>query len=144
MTRLFRAYTVRENYKGRDTVIVDWFCSKRETPAVEYENLVENYGELGEDERARAHKLIDHFLTESEIKELDRYMDGNFGFEVKSKPLNLPFKDGRKIPNFAAPPTPADEGDYFDLSSNQGYDLSVPISGFYDLSEPPNLISYMN
>lgn len=143
MTKLYRAYTVRENYKGRDSVIVDWFCSERKEPVTAYGELIENYGDLDEKERERAEKLIDHFLTGQEVDGLQRYMRKYFGFEVKSREVEIPFKNGRKIYNFSEPSDPSHEGEYFDLAKNEDYDLDVPIKGFVDLSEPPNLISYI-
>lgn len=144
MVEIVRAYTVRENYKGRDSVIVDWFCRERETPVAPYEALVGNYGELSYTERERAEELVDHFLTGEEAEQLRRYMDRKFGFDVKMKTMETPFADGRKIPRFAEPPEPSAEGEYLDLSASDDYDLSVPIMGYFDLSEPPNLVSHMS
>ncbi|MGK7345833.1 MAG: hypothetical protein ACNS63_08485 [Candidatus Nitrospinota bacterium M3_3B_026] len=144
MVEIVRAYTARENYKGRDAVIVDWFCRGRETPVAPYETLIGNYDELSYTERERAEELVDHFLTAEEAEQLRRYMDRKFGFEVKVKKMETPFADGRKIPRFAEPPEPSAEGEYLDLSASDDYDLSVPIMGYFDLSEPPNLVSHMS
>lgn len=141
MINLFRAYTVRESYKDRDSVIVDWFCSSRETPVAPYEELILNYTDLGADERARARKLTDNFLTEREITELKNLIENGTGFDVRKTVVKTPFEDGRKIPNFSESANKGDDGDYFHLSEKQGYNLSAPISGYADLSEPPNLFS---
>ncbi len=141
MIKLFRAYSVRENYKNRDSVIVDWFCHEREKPAVTYEAVISNYNELDDDERIRARKLVDNFLTESEVSELKEYIESGSGFDVRVSENKIPFEDGRKIPNFTEPSSPAGEGDYFHLQNKDGYNLSVPISGFADLSEPPSIVA---
>jgi len=144
MVKLFRAFTARENYKNRDCVIVDWFCRERSEPVAHCRALVKNYHEMGEEERAEAQKRIDSFLTERELVALKEFIKNRFGFEVKSKELELPFENGGAIPNFAAPPTPESEGEYFDLHVTGEYGISVPICGFIDLSEPPNLISALD
>ncbi len=141
MVTLYRVFSIRENYKNRDSVVVDWFCSKRAKAVAPYESLIENYHDLHQAEREEAKKRIDHFLTGAEVDELKSYMDRNYGFEVRRKEIDLPVSDGNKIPFFAGSPEPSAKGDYFHLSSNEKYDLSLPISGYYDLSEPPNLIS---
>jgi len=139
--KLFRAYTVRENYKDRDSVIVDWYCEKRAEPVAPYETLIANYDELDDDEKRRARTLVNRFLTGPEVRELAAFMMAQSGFSVHSREAPLPFADGRKIPDIAAPAAPGAEGDTLRLSQSAGYDLSVPISGFCDLSEPPNLVS---
>lgn len=144
MTKLFRVYSVRENYKDRDTVVVDWFCFKREKPAVSYEAIIANYDELNDEERSRACGLVDNYLTEDEVKELRGYIEFGSGFDIKSTEISTPFEDGRKIHDFSKPVDSELEGDYVHLSGKDGYDLSVPISGFYDLSDPPNLVSSMD
>ena len=141
MRSLFRAYSVRESYKNRDSVVVDWFCLSRERPVAPYDDLILNYNELDDDEQARARKLANNFLTESEIAELKDYIESGTGFDVRTSEVNTPFEDGRKIPNFAEAAKKGDGGDYFHLSEKEGYNLTVPISGFADLSEPPNLFS---
>lgn len=141
MTKLFRAYSVRESYKNRDSVIVDWFCLSRERPVAPYGELILNYNELDDDEQARARKLADNFLTEPEIAELKDYIEAGSGFDVRTSEVKTPFTDGRKIPNFAQQPQEGVDGDYSHLSEKEGYNLTVPISGFADLSEPPNIFS---
>ncbi len=141
MVKLFRAYSIRENYKNRDVVVVDWFCHARDEQGEPYDSYITNYHELGADDLNKACRRIDSFLTEPEIVELKRYMDRKFGFEVRIDELTIPFEDGRKIPNFSSPSAPSDEGEYIDLSEHKDYNLSIPIHGYCDLSEPPNLIS---
>jgi len=141
MTRIYRAYSVRESYKNRDSVIVDWFCFSRDEPVEPYENMILNYNELDDDEQGRARKLANNFLTESEIKELKEYIEAGSGFDVRKSEVKTPFEDGRKIPDFAETARAGVKGDYVDLSKKDGYNLSVPIKGFADLSEPPNLFS---
>ena len=95
MISLFRAYTVRESYKDRDSVIVDWFCLSRETPVAPYEELILNYTDLRADEQARARKLTDNFLTEPEITELKNLIENGTGFDVRMTEVKTPFEDGR-------------------------------------------------
>jgi len=142
MTKLYRTFTVRENYRNRDSVVIDWFCPARHEPAGLYETALDGYGGLGSQERELARKLIDHFLTKTEVDELKRYFRNNYGFDIKTREMRLPFSGVDKIPNFAAPSKPSDDGEYIHLNQNAGYDLSVPVCGFADLSEPPNIVSY--
>ena len=144
MVQLYRVFSIRENYKNRDSVVVDWFCLKREEPVAPYESLIKNYRDMDKAEREEAQKRIDSFLTGSEVDELKSYMDRSYGFEVRKKEIDTPVGNGRKIPFFAGPSSPSDDGDYFHLNAHEGYSLSIPISGYYDLSEPPNLVSSLN
>ncbi len=139
MVQLFRAFSVRENYKGRDSVVIYWFCHEREEPTAPYETLVKNYSALSEDERLLCKRKIDNFLTVSEIKELGVYLDSYFAQDVRSAEVSLPFESSGSIPDISAHTC---EGEYFYLYKNKGYPLAVPVSGFVDLSEPPNLVSY--
>ncbi|HEB71203.1 MAG TPA: hypothetical protein ENI77_01105 [Nitrospirae bacterium] len=141
MTRIYRAYSARENYKNRDSVIVDWFCLSREGPVAPYDELILNYNDLSGGEKARARKLADNFLTEPEIAELKEYIESGTGFDVRISEVKTPFEDGRKIPDYAETAKTDADGDYFHLSEKQGYNLTVPISGFADLGEPPNIFS---
>ncbi len=147
MTKLYRAFVVRENYRNRDSVVIDWFCSTRHEhvghePVGLYETALEGYGDLDTKEQAQARNLIDQFLSEKEVDELKLYFRKHYGFEIKTREMEIPFSGVDKIPNFAAPAKPSDDCEYIHLDQSAGYDLSVPICGFADLSEPPNIVSY--
>lgn len=139
MVQLFRAFGVRENYKGRDSVVIYWFCHERVKSTAPYETLVENYSVLSEDERLLCERKIDNFLTAPEIKELGVYLDSYFAQDVRSAEVALPFKNSGSIPDISAN---ACEGEYFHIYKNKGYPLTIPVTGFVDLSEPANLVSY--
>ena len=142
MIKLYRVYTVRENYKDRDTVIIDWFCPDRPQPAAPRENFINDYHGLNEKKRVRAGKLLDNFLILPEVEELKTYLLNNFGFEAREVEMKTPFRDADCIPDFSGTVLPgAPPGDYVHLHEAEDYDISVPVSGFYDLGEPPNLVS---
>jgi len=140
---LFRAFTVRENYKNRDTVIVDWFCQKRQTPVAQLERLVANLADLDEAQKAEAGRKLDQLLTAQEVDELAIYIRATTGFEVKRAKVTLPLADGRKAPDFSGRAGSA-PGDQVNLPENGDYGLSIPICGFVDLSEPPNTHSMVH
>ena len=140
MIQLYRAYTVRENYKNRDTVIVDWFADGRREPVAPLEDLVANTAGLSAGERAQAAERLNRLLTGAEVDSLAIYIRATTGFEVKRKLMDLPLADGRKAPDFSGRSRPA-PGDYFPIHQADEYDLPLPITGFADLSEPPNTFS---
>jgi hypothetical protein len=137
---LFRAFTVRENYKNRDVVIVDWFADGRRSPVAPLEEMVANLAQLSEAERAWAKERLDRLLTAREADALTQYIRTTTGFEVKRGKIELPLADGGKAPDFSGKSTPG-RGDYFPIHEAEGYTLSIPITGFADLSEPPNTVS---
>ena len=140
MVQLYRAYTVRENYKNRDTVIVDWFADGRKEPVAPIEELVANAAGLTAGERAQAAERLNRLLTGAEVDSLAIYIRSTTGFEVKSKKIDLPLADGRRAPDFSGRSSPA-PGDYFPIHQAEEYNLPVAITGFADLSEPPNTFS---
>ncbi|MDH5638878.1 MAG: hypothetical protein OEZ04_10325 [Nitrospinota bacterium] len=137
---LYRAYTVRENYQDRDSVVVDWFCENREAPVAALELMVGNLAELSAEEKAEAQARLNQLLTSGETDELALYIRAATGFEVKRTKIDLPLPDGRKAPDFSGKSVGV-AGEYFHLHEDGEYNLSVPITGFVDLSEPPNTIS---
>ena len=134
---LFRAYTVRENYQNRDSVMVDWFCELRTSPVAELEALVQNLSSMSAEEQSKARRLLDQLLTATEVEELARYIRTTSGFEVKRTRIPVPIADGRKAPDFSGRDAKM-EGEYFHIHESPGYTLSIPITGFVDLSDPPN------
>lgn len=141
MVRLYRAYTVRQNYKSRDAVIMDWYYPERAEPVAPWEELIANYGELDAEEKKNAGRKADHFLTGEEVEKLSRALMARTGFEVKTKEMETPFPDGRRIPDYTRPLLPDDECEYFHMAADMDGGPGFPVSGFCDLSEPPNLIS---
>jgi len=137
---LYRAYTIRENYQGRDSVVVDWFCEHRDAPVAGLESMAGNLAELDGDEKARAQTRLDQLLTSAEIDQLAVFIRTTSGFEVKRKKIDLPLPDGRKIPDYSGRSAGA-EGEYFHIHEDSRYDLPVRITGFVDLSESPNTVS---
>lgn len=141
MVKLYRAYTVRQNYKSRDAVIVDWYRPERSAPVAPREGIISNYPDMNEEEKKSAGRKVDHFLTGDEVEKLSRALMARTGFEVKTKELEIPFPDGRKIPDYTRPQSPDDECEYYHMDGDEDGGPGFPVSGFCDLSEPPNLVS---
>ncbi|MDH5508939.1 MAG: hypothetical protein OEZ32_01145 [Nitrospinota bacterium] len=137
---LFRVYTVRENYQDRDSVVVDWFCENRKAPVAALELMVENLVDLTAVEKTEAQTRLNQLLTSGETDELAQYIRATTGFEVKRTRIDIPLPDGRKVPDFSGK-SASMEGEYFHIHENSEYNLSIPITGFVDLSEPPNTFS---
>lgn len=137
---LYRAFTIRENYKNRDSVVVDWFCESRQRPVARIEDLVESLPEMDDKERAELQARLDQLLTTAEVDELARYIRATTGFEVKRTRIELPVSDAKKIPDFSGKSS-VQEGEYFHIHESRDYNLSALITGYVDLSEPPNTVS---
>ena len=137
---LYRAFTVRENYKDRDTVVVDWFCDQRTSPVAPLEELVEGAGAMEDERKKELQSLLDQLFTLEETERLAIFMRATSGFEVKKKKIELPIKDANKTPDFSGRSHNI-QGDYFVLEENPEYPLGMKVTGFADLSEPPNIRS---
>ncbi len=136
MKKLYQPYSTVPEYLGHKGVRVYWYCERRPYPLGTYTDLISNYDRLNDHQKPYAQGCVDELLTEAEVAELRRYLllidaiDGpDFVVEEIALPTEaggLPFREHDTKPSGS--PT-----GWVELSENEGYDLSIPICGYYNL-----------
>jgi len=140
MIKLYQAHSTVDNYAGRDRVTFSWFVNKRERPAAPYEELIAGYQELSDDPpKGYAEAFIDELLTEAEVEELRDYLAKRHKTELQIEEVALPLQEA--VAGYGALGVGGGT-DYYMLSEEDGYSLSVPIYGFYDLRLCPSSTSF--
>jgi hypothetical protein len=157
-TKLYRAYSEIDNFLGRDGVRLTWFVPERKTPLeLDYVTLIEDfdaakYARLNADHDAGyglsdkeigflqfcdcAIGFINEHFTEAEAAHLADYLEKTYGVIIQTEEARLPT-------NLQVVPTvecSLSEGvGFFKLpeEDENGYDLPVPVWGFYDLRLNP-------
>ncbi len=144
MVKLYRACSVIDNYHGRDGVTFLWFVVNRDKPVAPYEELIANYQELEQHQDQEQGTLaylegyVNELLTEEEVEELKAYLESRHNTELKLEEVEIPVQDSNLCPLGAMP---AGGGqDFYMLSREEGYSLSVPIWAYYDLRQCPDTI----
>ena len=140
MARLFRAWSVVDNYNGQDQVMFNWFVVGRKIPVDSYEKLIDNYDEK-DDEAWCDQLLVNEFFTEAEIEELKDYLLNYHQVEVQVKKVSLPIRSGGlsyglQLINGA--------NGFYTLADEDGYNLSVSVLGHFNVEEQDssNLLAY--
>lgn len=131
MVRLFRAWSVVDNFYGKDQVIFNWFVVGRPKPIDSYEELIENYDE-SHDEAWCDRLVVDELFTEAEIEELRDYVFNSHKLEVRIEEVSLPVRAGEL--SYGLLLVNGVEG-FYALAEEDGYDLSVSVLGHFDIEE---------
>ena len=74
MIRLFKAYSIYDNFDGHDQVTVSWFCRGRGRPLGSYEKLIEDYLSMLPEHRDMARACVRQFLTMEELEEFRQFL----------------------------------------------------------------------
>lgn len=131
MVRLFRAWSMVDNFMGQEQVRLDWFVAGRSAPPASYEELIRNYD--ADDENASYDEiLVNELLQESEIEELQAYLSNKHQLELQWDEVTLPVKPG--ILSYGLLLISGERG-FYALADEKDYDLSVSILGHYDAKE---------
>lgn len=140
MVRLFRAWSVVDNFRGQEQVIFNWFVVGRQTPVVPYTQLVDNYDE-NDNEAWCDHLLVNELFTESEIKELRTYLLNSHQLEVEAEEVLLPVKSGGL--SYGLLLINGAKG-FYPLADEKDYNLSISVLGHFELEEDAlsELLSY--
>jgi len=96
--KLFRAFSLIESSRllsGQNPdnfVKVDWVCYLRDDPLLPFENLIEDYQNLTETGKAKLwiERRANYLLSESEVNELDKYLEKQYSFSIEVEQVSLP------------------------------------------------------
>ncbi len=145
--KLYRAWSVANNFRGYNGVKIKWYSSHSDQPVVPYESVIFNYENIAsaeeiekrleEDEgyyggysKEMAEDSIGELFTEAEVDELREYLTGDFRNTFQAKLFPLPMKEYQYPYRWHPKGGPMDS---YMLCGEDGYDLSIPIEGLYDL-----------
>jgi hypothetical protein len=140
MIKLYHAWSVVNNFRGYDGVKIKWYCGHRDQPVALYKSVIENYENIAgikdyaEDSefyyREMAEDFVDELLTEAEVDELRKHLTGERRDTFQVSEFPLPVSKDCNAYRYYPMGGPVDS---YMLHQEQGYDLSIPIVGFYDL-----------
>jgi hypothetical protein len=131
MVRLFRAWSVVNNFKGQDRVKFDWFVVGRQIPVGSYEELIENYDE--QDQEAWCDQLLlNELFTEVEIGELKGYLLNNHQLEVQVEEVSLPIKSGGLSHSLQLI---NGVNGFYSLADEEGYNIDISVLGHFEMAE---------
>ena len=96
--KLFRAFSLIESSRllsGQNPdnfVKVDWVCYLRDDPLLPFERLIESYQNLTETGKAKLwiERRANYLLSESEVNELDKYLEKQYSFSIEVEQVSLP------------------------------------------------------
>ena len=96
--KLFRAFSLIESSRllsGQNPdnfVKVDWVCYLRDDPLLPFERLIEDYQNLTETGKAKlwVERRANYLLSESEVNELDKYLEKQYSFSIEVEQVSLP------------------------------------------------------
>ena len=96
--KLFRAFSLIESSRllsGQNPdnfVKVDWVCYLRDDPLLPFEKLIEDYQNLTETGKAILwiERRANYLLSESEVNELDKYLEKQYSFSIEVEQVSLP------------------------------------------------------
>lgn len=96
--KLFRAFSLIESSRllsGQNPdnfVKVDWVCYLRDDPLIPFERLIEGYQNLTETGKAKLwiERRANYLLSESEVNELDKYLEKQYSFSIEVEQVSLP------------------------------------------------------
>jgi len=137
MNKLYEAYSTVDNFDGRDGVTFCWFVTERAKPVAPYEKLIKDRGSMDEHGRFYTEDFVDELLTKAEVEELREYLAKRHEMELRVEEVELPVRG--PCLGFGALSVGGGT-DFYMLSKEEGYSLSVPIWGFYDLRPCPDSI----
>ncbi|MFP5212689.1 MAG: hypothetical protein ACLGPL_04850 [Acidobacteriota bacterium] len=132
VTRLYSAYSIVDNYQGRDGVRFNWIYLDRKRPVAPYEGLIQNYGGVEPRVRPFFETYINELFTAEEVERLGRFVTEHLGghFEANEEPVPAP---SLFLPMpFQQAPVGVGRGFYY-LSDIESYDLPFKVCGFFDV-----------
>lgn len=128
MVRLYKAWSVVDDFMGQDQVRLDWFVVGRTVPIAPYAELIRDYYEDGED-ACYDRILVDELFTEPEAEELKTYLAQSHQLEVQVEEAALPVKSGGLSCGLLLM---SGEKSFYALADEEGYTLSRSVLGRYD------------
>lgn len=129
--RLFRAWSMVDNFLGQERVRIDWFVIGRTAPPAPYEELIRDYDQ--EDENACYDEILaNELFLETEIEELKKYLFGKHQIDLYSEAVEVPIKPGTL--SYGLLLISGEKG-FYGLVEEADYDLNFSVLGHYDAQE---------
>lgn len=135
---LYYPVSLVSEIRGVGRAAITWFKRNGRIPIADPEHLVLNHESLSDSERHTALAILREALTKAEVADLKAYLEKSHGWKVLPVAVPLPFMSIRETPNghreAVLPYGSHDEGEdrgFYRLNEEAGYDLSVPIWGYY-------------
>lgn len=128
MVRLYKAWSVVDNFMGQDQVRLDWFVVGRTVPFAPYAELIQDYDETVEDS-CFDQILVNELFTESEGEELRAYLGRSHQLDLQLEEVTLPLKSGGLSYGLLLI---SGEKSFYTLADEEGYNLRLSVLGHYD------------
>lgn len=143
MVRLFRTWSIIDNFKGKNGVVFHWRCRYREQPVASYSKLIKNYNPNCEAAQYKE-EYVDELLTEKEVNDLKKYLTEYHNEELYIKEIELPVDFENKFKSQGVPigdckgylpfsSMLVGHTNFYMLNKEKGYNLNIPIWAYYDL-----------
>lgn len=128
MVRLYKAWSIVDNFMGQDQVRLDWFVVGRTVPLGSYNELIQDYDDDLEDS-CYDQVLVNELFTDSEGEELRAYLDRAHQLDLQLEEVTLPVKRGGLSYGLLLI---SGEKSFYTLADEEGYNLNLSILGHYD------------
>jgi hypothetical protein len=133
--KLFSAYSLVDNYCGRDSVRLNWIYMDRKKPAIPFQAAIEDYSEIDEGMRPYFEDYVKELFTEEEVQSLQDFSSRNLEVSLHLKEVRLP------IPGVFIPMPfngiPAGEGRGFYHPREQNNGIPFQVCAYFDLRSCP-------
>ncbi|MGE5423182.1 MAG: hypothetical protein ACM3QW_07950 [Ignavibacteriales bacterium] len=131
--KLFRAWSMVNNYRGRDQVRFNWFCAQRFKPVAPYAELIKNFDPTDRDAPAEQ-RTADEYFTGQEVEDLKQYLEKYHHTKLLFEEVALPIERGLMPMRLMPVGGPRD---FYKLDSEEDYDLKIPVWSFFNLEGCP-------
>jgi len=128
VVRLYKAWSVVDNFMGQDQVTLNWFVVGRPVPLMPYAELIEDYDE-DEENSCYDQVLVNELFTASEGEELRAYLSKSHQLDMELEEVTVPVKPGGLSYGLLLI---SGEKSFYTLADEEGYNLSLSILGHYD------------
>ncbi len=135
MTRLFRAWSIKDGYLGQEQVKFSWFVVGRSLPVFPYEELIEYYDE-NRDEVCYDQMWVNEFFSAAEVEELRNYLLNSHEMEIHVEEVSLPVRAGGLSYGLLLI---SGQSSFYPLADEEGYNLSISVLGHYDLKKDKSI-----
>jgi hypothetical protein len=129
---LYYPYSEIENFDGHDIVCVSWFCYGRQHPVASYEELIQDFNEIEDEEDIKRQKMaINEYFSFDELNELKDYLSKHPVYssaEFSSTSIYIPFR--RKQAPLTTVPR-ADKRHFYPIYQDENYPLNFKAVGFH-------------
>jgi hypothetical protein len=134
MNDLFSVHSlVRDfTYEGKpyEEVKVSWFVAERQTPLVPFASAIEDYGQLGEKDRAFPEEFVNEQFSKEEAEALKKHLDRRPTVSTRIEAVELPVAANasgcRHLPRGGG-------NDFLLLHKEKSYPLPFKVEGYFSI-----------